>query len=70
MTPGELRRLWAERDRRYAIGSSLALTDSQVEGIRQYRIREAGLSGAPTVMVVEATHWNPPPVTLSGGRYR
>jgi hypothetical protein len=70
MTPGELRRNWAERDRRYATGTALALTDAQVEGIRQWRHHEATEAGAPEPMRNEAIHWTPPPITLGGGRWR
>ena len=63
-----LRVLWTDRDRRYATGVSLQLTDGQVDAIRVHRLAEA-LGVGSDLMAEEARRWEPPAVVLDG-RYR
>jgi hypothetical protein len=63
----DLRALWDERDRRYASGRSLEVTDGQVDAIRVHRLAEA-LDIRADLMAEEARRWEPPKVTLSGVR--
>ena len=62
-----LRVVWDERDRRYATGRSLEVTDGQVDAIRVHRLAEA-LDVQSDLMAEEARRWEPPRVTLSGVR--